>query len=257
MAKPTVAAEETIYETTKLPDFEGKKVLVLPGAFYGSVVQMFAKCGFGRADTVEDADLVCFIGGVDINPEIYGQTKLPQTQEPSKSRDDFETEVFNKCVELGKPMYGICRGAQFLHAKNGGELWQHVEGHAGADHWIYDRDEDIYVLSNSIHHQMIALTAGVDLEVLAVCKDQVSSKFLSSDLIIDLKKDGANTEGEVEIEAGYYAATKCLFVQGHPEVGSPEFRSWCMTKLYDYMQEWDSLPEVQDRLDEWRRAALM
>lgn len=256
MAK-AVEDKEVIYEGTKLPDFGGKKVLVLPGAFYGSVVQMFALCGFGRAESVEDADLVCFIGGVDVNPELYGQTKITQTQEPSKSRDDFEVSVYEKCIALDKPMYGICRGAQLLHVLNGGQLWQHVQGHAGADHWIYDRDDDVYVLSNSIHHQMIALTEGSGLEVLAVCKDQVSDKFLSSDLIVDLKKEGYNGDGEVEIEAGYYPETKCLFVQGHPEVGSPEFRSWCLTKLHDFMEEWSTSSETQDQLDEWRRAALM
>lgn len=250
--------EEMIYEATNLPDFEGRKVFVLPGAFFASCVRMMAEAGFERADSVDEADLVVFIGGVDVNPELYGQEKLPQTQALNKARDDYEKEVYDKCIRRGTPMFGICRGAQFLHVMNGGQLWQDVEGHGGEDHWIYDREEDVYVLANSYHHQMLALSLDSKLEVLAVCKDQISKTFKSSDLIINVDTTKPGDEGrEVEIEAGYYSDTKCFFVQGHPEVSSPEFRSWCLHKLNDFVLDMETAPEAQETLNTWRRAALM
>jgi GMP synthase-like glutamine amidotransferase len=224
-----------IWGIKDMPSFEGWKAFVLPGAFYGQCVALFAKAGFERAVSVEEADVVVFIGGVDVNPELYGEAPIVQTQMPSPARDNLEIEVYNKCVELGKPMFGICRGAQFLHVMNKGTLWQHVEGHAGPDHYIYDIEDDCLVMATSLHHQMLALNNNID--VVAVCKDQVSRKFHSADMVLDLDREGANASVEIEIEAGIYWETRCFFVQGHPEVGSEEYQSWAMHKFWDFTQE--------------------
>jgi hypothetical protein len=238
----TVVDNKT-WGVTELPIFKNKKALILPGAFYGPCVALFAECGFGKAETVEEADLVVFIGGADIDPALYGQKPLPKTFY-HKSRDDFEVDIFIECVRLKKPMYGICRGAQFLQAMNGGELWQHVEGHAGPDHLIYDIEEDCYVKATSVHHQMLSLNDRID--VLACTKDQISRKFYSDTMVVDLDKPGDNNGVEIEIEAGAYHDTRCLFVQGHPEIGCDEYRSWCMVKLYDFLREIDE--EVADEI---------
>jgi|GEM_PF-3174811 len=238
---PETVIDSKTWGITELPYFKDKKALILGGAFYGPVVALFAACGFGKAETVADADLVVFVGGADIDPALYNQKPLPHTSF-HKARDDMEVDVYIECVALRKPMYGICRGAQFLHAMNGGELWQHVEGHAGPDHVIYDIEEDCYVTATSVHHQMLALNDRID--VLACTKDQVSRKFYSDTMVIDLDKEGDNNGVEIEIEAGAYHDTRCLFVQGHPEIGSDEYRSWCMVKLFDFMRELEE--EVAD-----------
>lgn len=251
------------YAVRSLPDFTGKKAMILGGAFYGSVVSFMAAAGFEKADHVMEADVVVFVGGVDISPELYGQKKLPQTQSPSIRRDQEEKVIYDECVRLGIPMFGICRGAQFLHAMNGGDLWQHVENHGGDDHLIYDLEEDVFVNATSYHHQMLALNSTID--VIAVCKDQVSRKFHSDTMVLDLDKEGDNNGVEIEIEAGAYHATKCFFVQGHPEVGDAYYRSWTLHKLHDIMEQWEASPEapvtndddVETRLEMWRAAALM
>ncbi len=213
----------------------GKRALVLEGAFYGSCVALMVAAGYSISDCVEDADVVVFIGGVDVDPALYGQQKLPQTQSPSLARDKLEKAVYVEALKRGIPMFGICRGAQFLHVMNGGELWQHVEGHAGPDHLIYDTEDDLFVMATSYHHQMLALNANID--VLAVTKDQISKKFHSENMVIDLSREGGNADVEIEIEAGCYWETKCFFVQGHPEVGSAEYRSWAMTKFEEFVDE--------------------
>lgn len=237
-----------VWHVKDMPSFEGWKVFILPGAFYGQCVSLFAKAGFERAVSVEEADVVVFIGGVDVNPELYGERALVYTQTPSPARDNLEMEVYEKCVQMGKPMFGICRGAQFLHVANKGTLWQHVEGHAGPDHYIYDVEDDCLVMATSLHHQMLALNDRID--VLAVCKDQVSKKFHSEDMIIDLAKEGANAEVEIEIEAGMYWDTRCFFVQGHPEVGSELYQSWAMHKFWEFCEALTEIHGQQDPLDE-------
>ena len=191
----------------------------------------------GEAD-VEDADLVVFIGGADVDPSLYNQETLPISS-TNRARDDLEEEVYKKCVDLNIPMFGICRGAQFLHVMNGGELWQDVDNHAGRDHFIIDTEEDVRIQANSFHHQMIMLNSNI--EVLAVCEDRISTSFKSPDFILNLSRVGTNSPTEIEIEAGYYEETQCLFVQGHPEVGCDQYKSWCMTKLYDFLLEWEDI----------------
>lgn len=224
------------WDGVAVPDFEGRKVYVLPGAFYGNCVSLFATAGFEKAEKVEDADVVVFIGGADVDPSLYNQETM-STSSFNRERDDLEQEIYEKCVDMGKIMVGICRGAQFLHVMNGGELWQDVENHAGNDHYIVDIEEDVRVQANSYHHQMLMLNSNI--EILAVCEDQISSSFKSPDLFLDLKKEGSNANAEIEIEAGYYSNTQCFFVQGHPEVGCDAYKSWVMTKFHDLLIEWE------------------
>ena len=234
MSKKTSTAGTADWKVKTLPDFKGKKAFVLPGAFYSACVGLMAEAGFTRATSVADSDVVVFIGGEDINPALYGQKNVKSyfTQE----RDDLEVEIYKRAQELGKVCFGICRGAQFLHAMNGGTLWQDVNNHAGRSHYIVDLDEDCRVLATSMHHQM--LQDNDTLEVVAVAEEQVATSFIDEDLHIDLNGKGVNASHEVEVEAGTYPKTKCFFVQGHPEVGNPEYRSWTMQRLYDYFLDW-------------------
>lgn len=234
MSKKTSNAGTKDWGVKTLPDFKGKKAFVLPGAFYGSCVALLAEAGFLRANSVAEADVVVFIGGEDINPKLYEQENVKAwfTQE----RDDLEVEIYKRAQELGKVCFGICRGAQFLHAMNGGILWQDVNNHGGRAHWIVDLDEDVRVMATSMHHQM--LQDNDSLLTIAVTEEQVATSFMDENLHINLEGKGVNQEHEIEIEAGAYEKTRCFFVQGHPEVGSPEYRSWCMQKLKDFMEDW-------------------
>ncbi len=223
------------YSTTRMPDFSGLKALVLPGAFYGSCVGLMAEAGFQKARDFEDADVVVFIGGEDINPSLYGEP-THRTTYFTEIRDHTEKMYFGKCLEQGKVMFGICRGAQFLHAMNGGKLWQNVNNHAGGDHAIYDIDNDVYVEATSIHHQMLRMSDSID--VVAICGEQIATSFEDgTGKVVTVNKDDVE-QYELEIEAGAYKDSRCFFVQGHPEIGSAAYRSWTMHRLFDYMMAW-------------------
>jgi len=217
-------SKTSMWERKDLPDFEGAKALVLPGAFFGSVVSMMAKCGCVRANTVEEADIVVFTGGEDVDPALYKQEPLKNVFF-TKTRDTKEEWYFHRAVKQGKLMFGICRGAQFLHVMNGGKLWQDVNNHAGPNHSIIDLEEDMEIVVSSMHHQM--LQDNEDLTVMAVTPKQIATTFEDADLKL------INPTSEIEIEAGMYEKTHCFFVQGHPEVGPAPFTSWSMWKLYD------------------------
>ena len=229
------------WEVKTFPTFSGKKAFVLPGAFYGQGVLLMAEAGFNKADNVEDADVVVFMGGADVDPALYNQKNVASSCH--RARDDYEKAIFEKAKELGKVCFGICRGAQFLHVMNGGVLWQDVNNHAGRDHLIIDLDEDVRVKVTSLHHQM--LQDNDTLEVLAVTEEQIATRFEDENLLINMSQKGNNDSYEVEIEAGCYHGTKCFFVQGHPEIGSLYYKTWTMSKLHDLMYEWSSSEEVK------------
>lgn len=222
-----IPTDLTPWSETILPNFDRRKVYVLPGAFYSQIVSLMAACNMEKADTIAEADIVVFAGGADVNPALYGQRPLRETSWHAE-RDDKEVAAWVEATERNKIIFGICRGAQFIHVMNGGQLWQHVEGHGGSNHMIVDIETGDTVLANSIHHQM--LMPNEDLDILAVTKTQVSRVFLA---------DGAEGSTEIEIEAGSYAEDRSFFVQGHPEVGSDKYRSWCMNRLLDHVLDWE------------------
>lgn len=222
------------YTNESLPDLKGRKAFILPGAYFRDVVVLFAQAGAEKAPTVEEADFVVFTGGEDVDPILYGQRALSETYF-NPSRDSTEQAVYHLARSLHKPMFGICRGAQFLHVMNGGTLWQHVENHGGKPHYIVDIESDERVLASSVHHQMVQLNNHMDL--IAVCEEQVSKVFKEDGMEVHITE---NSDAELEIEAAFYQDTQCFFVQGHPEVGPAPYASWCMNKFFDLLVEWET-----------------
>ena len=102
------------------------RVFVVGGGF--QYVKMFFDAGFRGAKNVQDAHIVCFTGGEDVNPELYGEKPLKGTHF-SRDRDGVEAYYYGEALSAGKPMVGICRGGQFLNVMNEGKLWQDVNNH--------------------------------------------------------------------------------------------------------------------------------
>jgi putative glutamine amidotransferase len=66
------------------------------------------------------------IGGVDVDPALYGATRHPRTGVASPIRDSVEIELARQFVSDMRPVFGVCRGAQVLNVAFGGTLHQHV-----------------------------------------------------------------------------------------------------------------------------------
>jgi putative glutamine amidotransferase len=58
---------------------------------------------------IQEADLVMFFGGEDIQAELYGEEPT-QFLKTNPSRDRYEKTLFEIAVGLKKPILGICRG---------------------------------------------------------------------------------------------------------------------------------------------------
>jgi putative glutamine amidotransferase len=70
-------------------------------------------------------------GGPDVFPGFYGKVDLEDDPYFFASDDLFELAMINEMLALGKPILGICHGAQLLNVYFGGTLLQDVPGHNG------------------------------------------------------------------------------------------------------------------------------
>jgi GMP synthase-like glutamine amidotransferase len=80
-------------------------------------------------ETLDDLTGLVLSGGTDLNPAQYGQTRLPQTDEPDVERDERERRLLRDSLARDLPVLAICRGMQVLNVFCGGTLIQHIEDH--------------------------------------------------------------------------------------------------------------------------------
>jgi len=176
---------------------------------------LFANAGFEIVNKLALAELVCFTGGEDVTPEIYGDKAHPFTGN-NPFRDEEEAGVFKHCVDRAIPMVGICRGGQFLNVMSGGRMYQHVEGH-GRSHYLTDLATGDGVYVSSTHHQMM-LPSEQAIIIATSINVEGERQWYDGQVF---QKDVTN-EG---IEVVHYPHTNCLCFQPHPEFTSPVFES--------------------------------
>ncbi len=177
--------------------------------------RMFIGAGFKVVDNAYKADLICFIGGADVNPALYDHQVHPTTGYNIPT-DDWSMGLYKIATETGVPMVGICRGAQFLNVMNGGTMYQDVNGHAiGRTHEMELLSDGSKWQVSSTHHQM--MNPGLGGRVLGVA--HISSYRVlwstTSNRWVDPRDFNVNDFPDVEIV--YYEDTNSLCFQPHPE----------------------------------------
>ena len=73
-------------------------------------------------------------GGVDIQPHLFGDSECHETCTFDAERDELEFPILDMFVKAKKPVMGICRGMQVIHAYFGGTLWQDLPSQKGVNH---------------------------------------------------------------------------------------------------------------------------
>lgn len=176
-------------------------------------------------ETTDEADIVVFTGGPDVNPEIYQHQKHPTTS-VSLSRDTADRNIYAEAKELSLPMLGICRGAQFLCVMAGGTLIQNQSNLLGShvlqtftkksilttsDHhqaqypWNLPKDTwDLLGWTENLSEAHIGWKFGHGFKEVVICQGKhASNPFQGKDL--------------PEIEDAYYRNINALAIQSHPE----------------------------------------
>ena len=160
-------------------------------------------------DNLEDATIVLFTGGEDVDPSLYNEEKYPETQSDLE-HDLKEKNIFDK-IKTNQLVIGCGRGAQFLCVMNGGKLIQDCTGHMlDGTHQI--TNGSVYCEITSTHHQMQYPfnLFEEDYTILYRAAPELSYHYECSDT------EHIYCEPEIVLyhKEGF---PKCLAIQGHPE----------------------------------------
>ncbi len=138
-------------------------------------------------------DGLLLTGGSDVNPKRYGRDNTG-SDEVDDARDELELRLLREALDLGAPVFAICRGLQVLNVACGGTLVQHLSstgvhrqkpgdaepGRHPAAHrvWVAPNTRLAGIVGaggldvNSRHHQAIE-SLGQGLAVSAISEDGV------------------------------------------------------------------------------------
>lgn len=78
------------------------------------------------ADYARVLDGLVLQGGADVSPRTYGEEPLDPAWAGDRLRDVYEIELVHEFIEAGKPVLGVCRGAQLINVALGGTLYQDI-----------------------------------------------------------------------------------------------------------------------------------
>ena len=152
-------------------------------------------------DYVDLFDALIIPGGPDADPTFYGEEPSRHIGSTNYKRDVFEAELFKAFYKAGKPIFGICRGCQFINILMGGSVYQdlaadnpdsYIRHSQGADgsypthHVEVAKGSSLYkslgatAYVNSRHHQGIK-KVGEGLTVTAKAADGVVEAIETAD----------------------------------------------------------------------------
>ncbi len=67
------------------------------------------------------------MGGSDVDPALYNETRARETDSADPARDELEYRLIAEFLERDAPILAICRGMQILNVHHGGTLVQHLD----------------------------------------------------------------------------------------------------------------------------------
>ena len=192
--------------------------------------------GIETISSFEECDLLVFPGGLDVDPNIYGEPAGQRTSFDKKSDKNW-IGYYKDAIGKGKKVLGICKGSQFVCVMSGGKIIQHVENHAIFDTHAIKIEDKIFEVT-STHHQMMDLSPLSDknYELLAYTPEKLSTTYL------DGYDDEMATPPDKEVEAVFFNGNGTLSIQFHPEFMHPEdpihkvIGKW-LEKVFSYKTE--------------------
>lgn len=162
----------------------------------------------GRDADMGAVDGLVVGGGDDISPMLYAGEMVAEAR-LDPDRDALEQRLVRQALDLGKPVLGICRGAQMLNVALGGNLHQRAYDHYADSRYfrtILPR-KDVTVLEGT---GLAALAGTAPMRVNALHSQAVDR--LGTGLRVAARDDGGMIQA-VERSTPPFA----LGVQWHPE----------------------------------------
>ena len=101
---------------------------------------------------VHMCDGFLFSGGPDPHPFLFGEETQAHCGNASVARDTMELLLLKAAMAAGKPILGICRGAQIINVGLGGDIYQDIPSQTDQSFPIAHRQPFAYpVPSHHVH----------------------------------------------------------------------------------------------------------
>lgn len=163
----------------------------LPMMLYRAGAKTDGELAEHAAACMAHCDGLLLTGGDDVTPALYGEELGDPAWAGDLQRDRWEIALYRAALAAGRPVLGVCRGAQLINVAEGGSLFQDVQTmrpgaaiHRSQD--LYDALQHGVTLApgaeigalfgdeprrvNSVHHQALK-AVGPALEVVAWADD--------------------------------------------------------------------------------------
>lgn len=178
-------------------------------------------CQSEIVNNIEDSTIVMFSGGADVTPSLYGKKAHPTTSNNWR-RDQEEIVEFNKARELGKAIWGSCRGSQFGAVMAGSQLIQNST--QPYRHRVKTNTDKILWLNSTHHQQQYPYNMPPEkFHLLAWAVDEDGGQ-LSPYLLGE--NDNDDMSGNKEVEMAFYPEIRMICCQSHPEMCYPPREEW-------------------------------
>ena len=187
------------------------------GYYMDSIESAAGRCRLIEAQKLpKDAGGLLLMGGVDVNPKLYGEKPGEHTQPSQNDRDEHEKRLLEDALERDIPVLAICRGFQLLNVTMGGSLLQHIDD----DFHVAQNDESAWhevIVSDKASRLAGAYEGEGKLRVNSRHHQGVTEPLLADDLRC------VASSHDSYVEASESAAHRwTVGVQWHPE--RPEMR---------------------------------
>jgi putative glutamine amidotransferase len=144
------------------------KKYISPLVEISNCVPLLAPTCFGTDNLMQYLSMVDGVyltgAGSNIDPALYGQENLAPSKELDQGRDLFDLPLIHAALELGLPLFSVCRGMQELNVALGGDLHQKVYALPGYNDHREDGEDEVAQQYADVHSvQLVPGTWFADL----------------------------------------------------------------------------------------------
>ena len=178
-------------------------------------------------DLAGEMDCLILQGGSDVSPKNYGETPLKPEWAGDYVRDLYEIALLKEFVAQGKPVLGVCRGAQLINVAYGGTLYQDIQtqipGALNHRNWdIYDQNfHQIEFVAGS---RLAQLYGGMKTAKINTVHHQ-ALKDLGKGLVSEARCPNDGVIDAVRLKSDSDSGDWVAAVQWHPEFHDPKDKS--------------------------------